>query len=167
MYACGDTGPSVEEVEAFASEAGVRLPEDFIDFSVSQIGGLYLAVKEELWPRGKVFDVGPFWSFLYGLYVYGFGREIPEYMDIRVQTPIFRAESGTNLVPCITIITDANVYGFDPDGVLRRWDHETGECEPVSKTFVEALEFEVAELEARKVKKLQERGRGESSSTSS
>jgi hypothetical protein len=94
---------------------------------------------------------------LYGMYVYGFARGIPEFMSIRVQTSTFRKRSGTDLVPCIKIIGDANVYGFNPEGAVCRWDHETGESSLAEKTFLETLEFEVAELARRKVKKLQER----------
>ena len=157
VVACGADGPTVEDIDAFASDAGVDLPFDFVDFSVSRIGGLYLAVKEDLWPRPQAFDVGPFWSMLYGLYVYGFSRDTPEFMSIRHQTPVFRQHSGTNLVPCLKVICDPDLYGFDPGGVVCRWDHETGECSQVEKTFLEILEFEVAELVKRKVMKLQER----------
>lgn len=153
VMACGQDTPTVEEIESFAVEANVRLPFDFIDFSISRLGGLYLAVKEELWPRPKAGDVGPFWSMLYGMYVYGFARGIPEFMSIRVQTPALRGRSGTNLLPCLKIIGDADFYGFDSQGAVCRWDHETGDCSPVEKTFIEILEFEVMELAARNAKK--------------
>jgi hypothetical protein len=155
LIACGANAPTVEEIDSFALQVGARLPFEFVDFSVSRIGGLYVAVKEELWPRPKPYDVGPFWSMLYGMYVYGFAAGIPDFMNIRIQTAAFRQQSGTNLVPCIKIIGDANLYGFDPEGTLFQWDHETGESVPVKKTFLETLEFEIAELAKRKVKKLQ------------
>ena len=157
LIACGDDAPTPEEVESVGSEFGVRFPDDFIDFSVSRIGGLYVAVKEELWPRPKAWDVGEFWSFLYGMYVFGFGPKVPDFMSIRVQTPAFREHSQTDLVPCLQVVSDANLYGFDRTGLLHQWDHETGECLTAEKTFIEALEFGVAALAQRKAQKLKEK----------
>src|SRR5215831_8145249 len=64
--------PNMADVTAFESRIGFRFPAEFREFAVHPLGGLYMAVKEELWPRPRGYDVGPFWSFLYGLTVYGF-----------------------------------------------------------------------------------------------
>ena len=157
VAACGKNAPTVEEVDLFAKQCAVKLPVDFVDFSVSRLGGLYVAVKEKLWPRNREFDVGPFWTFLYGLYVYGFAKDIPEFMDIRIQTAKFRESSGTKLLPCLKLVGDANVYGFDAGGSVNRWDHETGEINSVGKTFVEILDYELEQLADRKKRKMQER----------
>jgi hypothetical protein len=152
VAACGPNTPTVAEIDAFAAEVGVHLPFDFVDFSVSRIGGIRVAVKEEIWPRPKVGDVGPFWTMLYGLWVYGFAAGIPEHMDIKIQTKAFRDRSGLGLTPCLKIIGDANIYCFNPDGSICRWDHETGACPTEGKTFLEVLDFELSQLADRKNK---------------
>jgi hypothetical protein len=67
--------PSIADVAVLESRIGFRLPDEFREFAVHPLGGLYIAVREELWPRARKYEVGPFWSFLYGLMVYGFSRQ--------------------------------------------------------------------------------------------
>jgi hypothetical protein len=45
-----------------------------------------------------------------------------------------------------------NVYCFDPDGAVRRWDHETSEAVIIDKTFVAVFAEELSELRKRKEK---------------
>lgn len=35
-----------------------------------------MEVWEEIWPRAKEYDIGPFWSFCRGIIVYGIADEI-------------------------------------------------------------------------------------------
>ena len=153
LFACGNNAPTEKSVRAFENTLGVRLPQDFVDFSISSLGGVYIEVKEEFWPRHKAGDVGQFWSFLYGFYTMGFGKTVPEWMDIRIQTGRFKKENGHNVVPFLKVIGDADVYCFDSKGNAVRWSHETDEFEPQGKSFAQILEFEVSELKERKEKK--------------
>jgi len=157
LIACGDEYPSVESIRAFEKDLGVSLPDDFVDFSVSRIGGLYIEVKEEFWPPPKRFEVRPFWAMLSGLWVYGFADEAPEFMNILDQTPKVRERTGLELTPCLKIIGDANIYAFTQEGALVRWDHETGEAEPVSGSFLDTLDWELGELAKRQVRMEDER----------
>src|SRR5690349_618324 len=104
VFACGQDAPAADEVRAFEDIAGFSLPQDFVDFSMSPLGGVYIEVKEEIWPRGTVYDVGPFWSFLYGMHTMGFAKDIPEWMDIRIQTQRFRVDTGHHVVPFLKVI---------------------------------------------------------------
>ena len=91
--------------------------------------------------------------------VYGFAKEIPEMMDIRIQTGHFSEIMKGRYVPFLKVIGDADVYCFDEKQSIRRFRrfrHETGEMELVPKTFTEVLDFEVAELRKRKDRKLSE-----------
>lgn len=153
VYACGQEVPPEAVIAKFELEAGFRLPADFREFSKSALGGVYIEVKEDIWPRAKPFDVAPFWSFLYGMFVHGFGREIPDWMDIRVCTPQFRQHTNTRLVPFLKVLGDADVYCFDEEGAVRRWDHETGEAPVIQKSFLGVFEHEVGELRKRKDRK--------------
>jgi hypothetical protein len=103
-------------------------------------------------------DVGPFWSFLHGMFVFGFGKNIPDWMDIRLHTREFRQNTQTTLVPFLKVLGDANVYCFDEKGVVRRWDHESAEAPLIGKAFPEIFAYEVEELKKRKDRKKAERG---------
>src|SRR5215218_129039 len=80
VAACQGHEPSEEHVAAFEQTIGFRLPEEFREFSTSPLGGLYIEVKEELWPRATENDAGPFWSFLYGLKVFGLAAHTPAWL---------------------------------------------------------------------------------------
>jgi hypothetical protein len=73
---CKGNEPSRDDVIEFERVVGFSLPEEFNQFTMSYLGGLYIEVKEELWPRPKLYDVGPFWSFMYaikpGYFIRGF-----------------------------------------------------------------------------------------------
>jgi len=158
LFACGKDAPTESTLCEFEHEAGFSLPNDFRAFSKSPLGGLYIDVKEQIWPRAKPLDVRPFWSFLHGMFVFGFGKDIPEWMDIRLHTREFRQNTQTTLVPFLKVLGDANVYCFDDKGVVRRWDHESAEAPLVGKAFPEIFAYEVEELKKRKDRKKAERG---------
>ena len=83
VVACQGNEPTEADIAAFEAVIGFRLPEEFREFTMSPLGGLYMAVREELWPRPKPYQVGPAWSFAYGLKVFGIAADIPDWLDIR------------------------------------------------------------------------------------
>jgi SMI1 / KNR4 family (SUKH-1) len=155
VYACEGNEPSESEVAAFEATIGFRLPDEFRQFTMSPLGGLYMEVKEELWPRPKLVEVGPFWSFLYGLKVFGIAQDIPEMLDIRVQTSEMAAAGLPDLVPFLQRMGDANKYGFNSSGQILDWDHEEpDDPRVVDESFSDLLMREIRELEMRKDQKL-------------
>ena len=156
VVACMGNEPSEADVAAFEARAGFRLPDEFREFTLSPLGGLYMEVREALWPRPKEYDVGPFWSFLYGLCVFGIAKGIPDWLDLRHRLEEFRAEGGgDDLVPFLKLIGDADRYCFDAPGRIIRWSHEDPDArEVVPISFGELLMREVRELEGRKDRKL-------------
>jgi hypothetical protein len=48
----------------------LKVPSEIRAFGTRSI--YYVKAKEQVWPRAKEFAVGPFWSFLYGMFVFGF-----------------------------------------------------------------------------------------------
>src|SRR4051794_4055193 len=76
IMACGPNAPKEDVIAAFERKIGFPLPSDFRSFSMSQYGGIYIEVKDTIWPRAKLGDIGPFWGFLRGLMVYGFSTDI-------------------------------------------------------------------------------------------
>ena len=41
------------DVISFEEQIGFRLPLEFREFAIHPLGGLYMAMKEELWPRAR------------------------------------------------------------------------------------------------------------------
>lgn len=155
VFACQDNEPSEEDVAEFEASIGFSLPEEFREYSMSQLGGLYMEVRDEIWPKAKMYDVGPFWSFLRGIMVYGFSADVPENMDIRVQTSDLREDGVPELVPFMQRIGDEDTkYCFNKAGEIVLWSYEEPEeVKPVAMTFSELLMKEIKELEERKDKK--------------
>lgn len=155
VVACAGSEPSESDVGAFEEEIGRRLPSDFREFTMSPLGGLYMEVNEELWPPAKPFDVGPFWSFLRGIKVFGIAEGIPDWLDIREQYRELADAGYPSLVPFLQIAGDANCYCYTPSDTIVLWDHEEpDELEPVNETFPSLLLREIHELEERKNQKL-------------
>lgn len=154
VSSCGkDDIPTKKDIIQFEKYIGYRLPNYFRNYSMSWLGGLYVAVKEEIWPRAKAYEVGPFWTFLYGLIVYGFASDIPDWMDIKKKTEAFRIESESNFTPFMEVICDADIYCFGEDSLIYRWCHETNEFNKIDRNFVELLDYELHELDNRKEKR--------------
>jgi hypothetical protein len=151
VFTCQGNEPSEADVEAFERTVGFRLPDEFRDFTMSALGGLYMEVREELWPRADLYAVGPFWSFLYGLKVFGISADIPEWLDLRVQY----VELGQpKLVPFLEVVGDPNPWCFESTGRIVRWSHEGEAPDPVALGFNDLLLSEIRELEERKERKL-------------
>jgi hypothetical protein len=155
LVAAGDSAPSISELEAFASEYGVTFSDEYLAHASNPWGGLYLEVREEFWPRHRARDVGPFWSFLYGVFVYAFSPEAPEWMQLRTVAEEFK-EMGHRVIPFLKVIGDADVYCFDEHGKIQRWSHEEDIFEPYEGTFFDVLRYEFLELEDRRKRKLAE-----------
>lgn len=156
VFACQGNEPTEEDVAAFEREIGFRLPEEFREFTMSPLGGLHMEVNEELWPRETTeFAIGPFWSFLYGLSVFGIAKDIPDWLDIRAQYREFREQDDRGLVPFLAIVGNSDRYCFDSTGKIVRWNHEEpDELEAIDATFSELLLQEIRALEERKERKV-------------
>jgi hypothetical protein len=80
VFACGANAPREDVIRSFEARLGYSLPKDFRKFSMSPYGGIYIEVKEAIWPKTKPYEVGQFWSFLRGMMTYGFASDTPEWM---------------------------------------------------------------------------------------
>lgn len=114
-----------------------------------------MAVKEELWPRARKYDVGPFWSFLYGLMVYGLSPQAPDWLQISNAWRRMSERGYPQLVPFLKVIGGPDPYCFTQDEKIVIWRHETpGVPEEVTKSFFEVVMFEICALEQRKEQKV-------------
>ncbi len=147
----GEAGvTSAEQIEHLGHEIGCRFPSEFIAHCTGDLPGLYVEVKEEKWPRPKLYEVGPTWSFQYGLFVYSLSSDAPEWMQLVPALEEFRKRTGRALTPCFGIVGDADIYLFDSVGEIVRWNHETYETDPFGGSFFDLLEQEIKELRERK-----------------
>jgi len=159
IVAAGNDAPSKKDVVNLATKYGVKLPKDYIAHTIGEWGSPYLEVKEKFWPRHKAGDVGQFWSFLYGVFVFAYNEEAPDWMRIEIVAEEFKA-MGHQVLPILKVIGDADVYCFDSNGKIQRWLHEGDIFEAFDGTFFDLLEYEFKELdERRKRKKAEPEGR--------
>lgn len=156
VVACMGNEPTEADVKEFEDQYKINLPDEFREFMMSPLGGLYMEVREEIWPRAKQFDVGPFWSFCRGIIVYGIADEIPEFLDIRVKTKELHDEGFTDLIPFLSIAGNGDeIFCFDKDNKIVLLDYyTTGETTPVEGDFSDCLMKQIEELEERKNMKI-------------
>lgn len=155
VFACQGNEPSEVDLAQFERANGFRLPDSFREFTKSGLGGLYFGVREEMWPRPEAYTIGPFWSFLFGIKVFGIAKDIPEMLDIRKQWSQFREAGIPDLCPFLQVMSDADAYCFDARGAIIAWSHEEPEKRRrVELDFPSLLMREIWELENRKAMKL-------------
>jgi hypothetical protein len=157
VFAQKGAEPSTGDVSAFEAQIGFHFPDEFREFAVHPLGGLYMAVKEELWPRAHAHDVGPFWSFLYGLMIYSLSSKAPEWLQMSTAWRHMSNDGYPQFVPFLKVVGDPDPYCFTRDQKIIIWRHETpDQVEEVAKNFSQVLMHEIRELEQRKERKVKE-----------
>jgi len=146
-----------EQVEEVGRRYGIPYPKEFIAHVCGRFPGMYVEVKETVWPRPKLNDVGPFWSFLSGVHTYTPVPGSEPWMRLADAAGSFQEQTGLKAAPVLRIVGDRDLYCVDSGGVLVRFRHEESELEPVKSSFWEILDLEIRELSARKARKKGER----------
>lgn len=160
VFAQQGSEPSPADVDHLESTIGFSLPDEFREFAVHPLGGLYMEVQEEIWPRGQEYDVGPFWSFLYGFFVYSLSPDSPDWMRIENGWREMAEAGSPGLVPFLRVISDPDPYCFAPGSRILIWRHEApDEPDEVQQTFSECVIREIRDLEDRMERKLRGEGR--------
>lgn len=151
---------SERDISDVEEKLGIKFPEDY---KIHLLGdgdkllgarGIYVEVLESIWTRPTALDVGPFWSFLYGLHTYTACKESEDWMKLEVAGLEFIANTGIKAIPILKVIGDADVYCVDESSQVSRYRHEENEIEPANMTFWGVLEFELKELKERKERKI-------------
>ena len=160
VFACGDDTPSEQDIEAFECEFNVELPKDFKEFTMSPLGGLYMEVREEIWPTAREYEVAPFWEFCRGIMVYGISSEVPKYLDLRLNTKAFHENGLSDYIPFFSVIGDGEqIFCFDRDGNIFVFDgYEVHAVEGDFESFILDQIDELEERKSEKVEKLKKRG---------
>jgi hypothetical protein len=152
VFPMAESRQSIAQVKAVGRRLGITYPPEFLAHVSGRFPGIYVEAKEEIWPRPKLYDVGPFWSFLYALHTFTSAAESESWMRLDTAAESFR-KTGLGAAPVLQIVGDADLYCVDPEGRLVQFKHETNELEPVELTFWQLFEREVSELRKRKNRK--------------
>lgn len=157
IYPLGESRPLEKEVRAIADDLGVRFPEEFVAHVCGWLPGCCLLAREEVWPRPKPLDVGPFWTFLYGLQTFTPLRQSEDWMRLDVAGRQFQAQTGLAAAPILKVIGDADVFCVNKRGSLLAYNHEENSLSSTGTDFWELFEREVLELVERKNRLIRER----------
>jgi hypothetical protein len=153
---------SIKDIQAIEEKLKIKFPEEYIAHLLAEgaevLGerGLYIEVKEEVWPRPKQYDVGPFWSFLYGIHTFTPMMESQDWMRLDSVGKQFYEESGINAAPILKIIGDADLYCVNEIGKIVQYNHEKNIVVGIDMDFWELFEKELSELKERKEWKIKE-----------
>jgi hypothetical protein len=153
VFPMAESAASVKELNVIANGFSVTFPEEFVAHVCGRFPGLYVEVKEEHWPRPKPLEVGPFWSFLYGLHSFTPCSSSEDWMRLDYVARNFQEGSGLQCVPILQVVGDANYYCVDMNGAIVRYDHETNGLSVETGDFWSIFEREIVELKSRKVRK--------------
>jgi hypothetical protein len=153
VFPMAETPTSPEQIARIGTKYGVQYPIELVAHVCGRFPGLYVEVKESVWPRPKEFDVAEFWSFLYAFHTYTSAPESDDWMRLDVAAESFQAETSLAAAPVLRVVGDANLYCVDAQGAMVRFDHETNALEPVSMNFWQVLEHEASDLRERKDRK--------------
>ena len=146
VYSAGPDSPTEAEFAEYEIELGFRLPNDFRNLSMSTVGGVYVCARDEVWPEGAEGDVGPAWTFLRGLMVFGISSEMPDWLDLRVRLREARERGLTSFAPIFKLIGSSEVFGYDESGTLVTDDGFGAVSRNNEQDFVQLYAREVAAL---------------------
>ncbi len=157
LFAAGGTAPDELELQKYEEKFSLKFPDDLKELLVSPLSGMYFEVKEDVWPHAKQFDIGPMWSFMRGIVMFGVATETPEFMNLYTKTEELQELGFTEHIPFMYILgDDKNIYCFDKDEKIVIIDAFIGEeVERLDISFSECLMKEIEDLEARKNDKVQ------------
>jgi hypothetical protein len=136
--------PSPAEIDALEKRVGVHFPDDYRAF-LAGCGSLLVEVKENLWRRPGLGDVGPHWmQTRFELSVFGVCAEV-EWLRLEVEAARFADDHGiTDLVPIFAWANTSDRICIDEEGDLVAW-FRGDERDPLDETFDEVLQRLLAE----------------------
>jgi len=142
------------QVQELGDRLGFRVPPELSAHLVGKFPGIYVEVKEAVWPRPKQYDAGPAWTFLYALHTFTAAPESQPWMRLDEAAIAFQRETGLKAAPVLKVVGDPDLYCVTEKGRLARFLHQESRLEPVPLGFWDLLDREVGELALRKKRKL-------------
>jgi len=153
IFPMAEAASTIARIRAIEQEYGIRYPGEFVAQALGQFPGIYVEVKEEIWPRPEALQVGPFWTFSTHETGYTPAAESESWMRLDTAAESFR-QQGLAAAPILRVVGDADVYCATPSGGIARFQHETGELKPFQGGFWQLFEQEISALRDRKMRKL-------------
>lgn len=147
-------GVAVEDVRNVEAATGIKLPEEFVLHVTGRFPGLYVEVKEDVWPRPQLYDVGPAWSFMYGLYTLTPSPDSEDWMRLQAEADRFLEDTGIRAVPILKVIGDPDPYCVTEGGSIARYSHDEGVMVETGMDFWELYDREIKALRERKDEKI-------------
>ncbi len=151
---------TIDDIKNIEKELGIAFPDEYIAHLLGEndeiLGnrGVYIEVKEDIWRRPKLYDVAPFWSFMYGFHTFTACKESADWMRLDIEGKNFMEDTGIKAVPILKIVSDSNLYCVDENKQIVKYNHDENIVENTNMNFWEIFEFELQELSERKEKKL-------------
>ena len=152
----------IKDINEIEEKLKIKFPEEYIEHLLAEgaeiLGerGLYIEAKEDIWPRAKAYDIGPFWSFLYGIHTYTASKESNDWMRLEIVGKNFIENTGLKAVPILKIIGDADLYCVNEKGKIVKYIHDENTMEEIEMNFWELFDKELKELRERKDTKVRE-----------
>ncbi|MDB6123908.1 MAG: hypothetical protein JWQ71_2901 [Pedosphaera sp.] len=152
-FGAGNDAPDDKKLDDAERFLKCKFPSAYRDFQ-KKFGGFHLHVKQEVWPRAKAYEVGPYWYFIYGFVILGLGgSDIPENLNILKATERFRSEAqNSDLIPFLKELGSADYYCFTADGRIVFWSHE-GERALQETDFCSLVLEKIRSLQTNKERK--------------
>lgn len=154
VYPMAENLTTSRQIDQIEKISNIKLPIEVRTHLLGRFPGMYLEVNEEKWPRHKAGDVGPFWSFLYGVHSFTADESSEDWMRLDYNYYQMKNITDVNVLPILQVIGDADLYCIDNNSKIIRFDHELNKFENINQNFWEILEYEVSELRKRKDKKI-------------
>ena len=137
-----------QRYDAYQRSLGFTLPDEFRQFCLSDLGGVYITAREAIWPPAREFDVGPAWTFWRGAMVFGLGAEVPEWLSLEAKLRQVREQEIDAFAPIFKVEGSPCLYGYRPDHSLAVFDGYELEADEAG-SFIELFRREVEALLAR------------------
>jgi hypothetical protein len=155
---------TINDIMEIEKELEIKFSEEYIAHLLADVAevlgerGLYIEVKETIWKRPELYDVGPFWTFLYGIHTFTPSKvdEYAGWMRLDVVGKEFIKETGIKAVPILKIIGDADLYCVNENGKIVQYNHEESILNEIKMDFWELFEKELKELKERKEETIKE-----------
>jgi len=153
VFPMAETAATAAQIEAIGRRYGVLYPAELAAHICRRFPGMYVEVKEEIWPRPKPFEVGPFRSFLYAVHTFTSAPESEDWMRLDSAAESFQKTTGLAAAPILKVVGNADCCCVNGEGHLFQFNHEENSLQPVALNFWQLLEQEMAELNDRKERK--------------
>lgn len=144
-----------ERYDAYLNTLGFLLPDEFRQFCLSNLGGVYISARDEVWPQAREYDVGPAWTFWRGVMVFGLGAEVPDWLSLETKLEAVREQDIEGFAPILKVEGSPYLYGYRPDHSLAVFDGyelETDEAGSFIELFRREIEALLTRVEDMKVR---------------